>query len=75
MNIIAFIVLIGNYAPGKEMSPYSIAKETGEALQLSASGDYALSKNMSSKLTNSGAWAILIDNNTCLLYTSPSPRD
>ena len=42
MNIIAFIVLIGNYALDKEMSPYSIAKETGEALQLSASGDYAL---------------------------------
>ncbi|MEX5286383.1 hypothetical protein QCO44_12300, partial [Selenomonas sputigena] len=64
MNIIAFVVLIGSYAPDKEMSPYNIAKETGEALQLSASGDYVLSKNMSSKLTNSGAWAILIDNNT-----------
>lgn len=64
MNIIAFVVLIGSYAPDKEMSPYNIAKETGEALQLSASGDYVLSKNMSSKLKNSGAWAILIDNNT-----------
>lgn len=64
MNIIVFIVLIANYAPNKETSPYNIAKKTGTALQLSTNGNYVLAENMATKLKNAGAWAILIDNHT-----------
>ena len=54
---------MASHVPDKDASPYNIATETGKALQASTSRDYVLSENMSVKLTDCGAWAILIDNN------------
>lgn len=64
INFIVFVVLMASYVPDKDASPYNIARETGKALQLSTGGNYVLSENMSAKLTDCGAWAILVDNNT-----------
>ena len=64
INFIAFVVLMASHIPAKDASPYNIATETGKALQVSTSGDYVLSENMSAKLTDCSAWAILIDNDT-----------
>lgn len=73
LNVIAFIVLMANNVPDKEDSPYNIARETGAALQLSANGKYVLSEKISSILTDSGAWAILIDNATHqVLWKTPN---
>lgn len=64
INFIALAVLMASQAPDKAASPYNIAAETGKALQASENGDYVLSENMSAKLTDCDAWAILIDYDT-----------
>lgn len=64
INFIAFVLLMASHVPDKATSPYNLAPETGKALQTTTSGDYVLSENMSAKLADCGAWAILIDNNT-----------
>lgn len=64
INFIALAVLMASHIPDQDASPYHIAAETGKALQASADGDYVLSENMSAKLADCGAWAILIDQNT-----------
>lgn len=61
-NFLALAILMASQAPDKAASPYNIATETGKALQASDNGDYVLSENMSAKLEDCGAWAILIDN-------------
>ena len=64
INFVVLAVLMAIQAPDEDNSPYNIAIETGEALQLSNSGDYVLSENMSTKLKDNNVWAILIDNET-----------
>lgn len=64
INFITFVLLMASHVPDKATSPYNLASETGKALQTTTSGDYVLSENMSAKLADCGAWAILIDNNT-----------
>lgn len=64
INFIVFVVLMASHVPDQAASPYNIATETGKALQVSTNGDYVLSENMSAKLTDCSAWAILIDNDT-----------
>ncbi len=64
INFVVLAVLMAIQTPDEDNSPYNIAVETGEALQLSNSGDYVLSDNMSIKLKDNDVWAILIDNET-----------
>lgn len=64
LNAIVFVVLMTNYAPNEDASPYTIAKEAGKTLHVSPGGEYALSGIMSAKLTKAGAWAIFIENKT-----------
>ncbi|EFL93254.1 sensor histidine kinase [Mobiluncus curtisii] len=73
LNIIAFVVLVANYAPSEDASPYTIARATGKALQVSSRGEYDLSDSMSTKLTEARAWAILIDNETLkVIWRTPN---
>lgn len=65
INFIVLALLMAWQSPNKTTSPYNIAKETGEALQISDDGEeYALSEEMSAKLAQNDIWAILIDNDT-----------
>lgn len=62
INVIIFISLIATKVPKQDTSPYNIARETGQALQLMADGTYVLTEEMASKLEYNNAWAILIKN-------------
>lgn len=63
INILMFVVLMISQFPDADNSPYNIATETGKALEETDSG-YMLSKDISAKLQENQAWAILIDNDT-----------
>lgn len=64
MNIVVLVVLMGNYVPSNQASPYTIAAQAGKSLHRSARGDYVLSTDIAATLSNAGAWALLIDNST-----------
>ncbi len=63
VNFIVFALLMVCHSPNVNTSPYHMAKETGENLQLSKQG-YILSAEMSAKLAENDVWAICIDNDT-----------
>lgn len=63
INVLMFVVLMISQFPDADNSPYNIATETGKALEETDSG-YMLSKDISAKLQENQAWAILIDNDS-----------
>ncbi len=63
INFLMFVVLMISQFPDVDNSPYNIATETGKALEETDSG-YMLAKDISAKLQENQAWAILIDNDT-----------
>lgn len=63
INFLMFAILMISQFPDEENSPYNIATEAGKALEETDSG-YMLSKDISAKLQENQAWAILIDNDT-----------
>ena len=63
INFFMFVILLMSQFPDEDNSPYNIATETGKALEETDSG-YMLSKDISAKLQENQAWAILIDNDT-----------
>lgn len=64
LNLTAFVALMAHHVPDQEDSPYRMAKETGESLTRSVDGAYALPVTMEDRLTDAGAWAIFIDQET-----------
>ena len=69
INFLAFALLVAWQSPRTATSPYELAAETGRALQVSDDGGYALPEEMSSKLSENHAWAILIDNRSlCVVW-------
>lgn len=69
INFLAFASLVAWQSPRTATSPYELAAETGRALQVSDDGGYALPEEMSSKLSENHAWAILIDNRSlCVVW-------
>lgn len=63
INVLMFVVLMISQFPDADNSPYNIATETGKALEETDS-EYMLSKDISAKLLENQAWAILVDNDT-----------
>ncbi len=63
INFFMFVILLMSQFPDEDNSPYNIATETGKVLEETDSG-YMLSKDISAKLQENQAWAILIDNDT-----------
>lgn len=63
INFLMFVILMISQFPDEDNSPYNIATEAGKALEETDSG-YMLSKDISAKLQENQAWAILIDNDS-----------
>ena len=63
INFAIYAIMIVSQSPDADNSPYNMAIEAGKDLQASDSG-YVLSEEMSVKLQENNAWAILIDNDT-----------
>ena len=63
INFAIYAVLMISQSPNEDNSPYNIATATGRALVRTDSG-YTLSTEISEKLHENQAWAILIDNDT-----------
>lgn len=63
INFLVFAIIMTRLSPNADASPYNIAAETGESLQIH-NNEYVLSDEMSAKLNANNIWAILIDNDT-----------
>ncbi len=76
INFIGLALLMAWQTPDLSNSPYNIAAQTGKALQVSENS-YVLSDEMTAKLAENNAWAILIENDTLRVVwkTENTPAD
>lgn len=64
LNVAVLAVLVAEKAPTEATSPYNIAENAAQALEMQDDGMYALKEDVAAKLEEKNIWAIFISNET-----------